>query len=104
MEGIEGLWELIPESVEYVIISILNAINDAVGSLTSVVPNPDPFPPLIENMVIDNGSFGARAFFYMNQFVDVGLIAGMILAWFPIFVGAWLIQMLWSWAKAKNKG
>lgn len=100
----EFTFESISVLVEMAIVAFINAIASFVNSVANAVPNPDPFPPLIENLVIDDGSIGAQAFFFINQFVDIGSILGILFAWFPMFAMAWIFQMLWTLAKAKNKG
>lgn len=90
--------------VEMAIVSFINAIADFVNAVANAVPNPDPFPAVIENLVIDDGSIGAQAFFFINQFVDIGTIVGIFAAWFPMFAMAWIFQLLWTIGKAKNKG
>lgn len=97
-------FDTISKAVEMIIVGFINAIADFVNAIANAVPNPDPFPPVIENLVIDDGSIGAQAFFFLNQFVDIGTIVGIIAAWFPMFAMAWVFQLLWNLAKAKNKG
>lgn len=97
-------FDLVAKAVEMAIVAFINAVADFVSAIANYVPNPDPFPELIENMVIDDGSIGAQAFYFINQFVDVGTIVGIFLAWFPMFALAWVFQLMWTLMKAKNKG
>lgn len=96
--------EAIQLVVEVGIVSIINALTGLCDAVGSTVPNPDPFPPLIENLYIDDGSPGAMAFFYVNQFIDVTAILTMIYAWLVMFAMGWIFQMIWNLAKMKNKG
>lgn len=92
------------ELVERLIVYSVNALSDVCNTIGEVVPNPDPFPAFIENMYIDDGSPGAMAFFYINNFVDIPTILAIFSGWFLMFAFAWIIQMLWKLTKMKNKG
>lgn len=89
--------------VQVVIVQFINLLADGVGALVGVLPNPDPFPAMLEGVQPDS-SVASRMWYYADQFFDVAAIVGMIGSWFTIFAMAWLIQTLWNWGKAKNKG
>lgn len=94
----------IVQLIEMFIVGVINTVADYVNQITGSLPNPDPFPDLIDNLVIQDDSLGSMAFWYANQFIDIGFIVTVLTAWFPMFALAWILQMLWSWAKLKNKG
>lgn len=96
--------DMIPDIIGHVIVDFINLLASVIQPVAAILPNPDPFPTIIDSLSIDGGSPGAIAYFYLNQFIDLNFIFGVMVTWFTMFGMAWLIQMLWNWAKLKNKG
>lgn len=86
--------------VQRMIIAALNAVNDGISSLVGLLPNPDPFDELLAVGNLTGDPAAVLAFYWLNQFFDVSAIVAVIMTWLGMFALAWLIMMLWRWAKA----
>lgn len=87
--------------VEEVILAILGFVVNAVGWLLGLLPNPDPFPTIIDNMTIQGDEPWVVAWYWLSQFVNVPFVISVIGLFFSVFAIGWLIQMLWKWIKAR---
>lgn len=97
-------FDTMQQIMQWLLVSGINCVADGVSTLAGYLPNPDPFPGILDGLTLGQDTPGQTAFYFINQFVDVATILGIFLAWIPMFATAWIIQMLWNWAKAKNKG
>lgn len=84
-----------------IFLQILQVVSDAITNLVGMLPNPDPFPEIINSLEIDTGDNATTAFYWLNQFVDLPLITSVLAAYFTMFALAWVIMMLWKWLKAR---
>lgn len=96
---IDGTMQL----VQYFIVAVLDILADLVSALAGVLPNPDPFPDMLDDIALEEGSYFSSVFYVVNQFFDITAIVGIFTSWFTIFAMAWIIQMLWNMGKMKNK-
>lgn len=87
--------------VEDVILAILGFVANAVGWLLGLLPNPDPFPEVLDELSITGSEPWAVAWYWLSQFVDVPFAFEMLALFFTVFAVGWLIMMLWKWIKAR---
>lgn len=87
--------------VSAIFIQILTVVSDAITSLVGMLPNPDPFPEIINDLEIDTSDNATIAFYWLNQFVDIPLITNVLAAYFTMFAIGWIIMMIWKWLKAR---
>lgn len=84
-----------------VFLDILEGIAGFFNAVLGLV-NPDPFPGIIANMQVSSTDPVAKAWAWLNNFVDVGQILLVFQAWLTMFVTAWAIMLLWRWIKARE--
>lgn len=84
-----------------IFLSILEVVSNAITTLVGMLPNPDPFPAIIQQLNIDTSDQATFAFYWLNNFVDLPMITGILAAYFTMFGLAWIIMMLWKWLKAR---
>lgn len=75
---------------------IVDWVYEVVSQLLSILPNPDPFPEIIDGMTIDAESMYTVAYFWMDQFIDMDAVIVMFGSWFMMFPFAWVIMWLWK--------
>lgn len=91
---------LVSEGIQKALIAILEAIVEGVDTLAGVIPNPDVFPAMLSEADFTGDEAAVLAFRWVNEFVDVEHVSGVIVVWLSMFALAWVIMMLWRWAKA----
>lgn len=84
-----------------IFLDILTVISDTITTLLGMLPNPDPFPAIINNLRIEASNPFAIACFWLDQFLDLSLIISFLEAFFSMFAIGWIILMLWKWLKAR---
>ena len=84
-----------------IFLSILQVVSDSITALLSILPNPDPFPDILENLELETSNAGVVAYYWLNQFVDVPGVTYILATWFTMFGIAWVIMMLWKWMNAR---
>lgn len=86
--------------IQELFIFILTVISDAITSLVSLLPNPDPFPEIIESMSITPNDAVATAWFWIDQFFVADMVLSVFGAWIIMFPIAWIIMIFWRWLKS----
>lgn len=76
-------------------IAVLNGFIDVVAALLDVLPNPDPFPAMIDDLVVQGGDVVAVAYYWLDAFFVADAVVQIFTAWFALFALAWVIQWLW---------
>lgn len=84
-----------------IFLSILQVVSDAVTQLVSLLPNPDPFPEIINSIDFDAAGSGLMAIWWADQFIDMEFITQLTLSWLFMFPIAWVIMMIWKWLRAR---
>ena len=88
-----------------IFLEILATVSDAITALLSMLPNPDPFPQMLDTIesqgaLADNTVFQI-AYYWLDSFFIADAVITMIGLWFIMFPTAWIIMMLWKWVKAR---
>lgn len=87
--------------VEGVILTVIGFLADAVGWILGLIPNPDPFPQMLDDLQIEGSEPWAVAWYWISQFVDVPLVVEWLFLMFSMFAVGWLILTLWKWVKTR---
>lgn len=94
------------DSVQEILLSILAVVSDAITSLVGLLPNPDPFPQIIEQYA-ESGSWNGLeeivpvVWYWLDSFFVADAVLSMLSLWFLMFPIAWIIMLLWKWLKAR---
>lgn len=67
---------------------VLQVLVDFLNLIIEVLPNPDPFPALVESVAVEPSGFTATAFYWLDCFVGVDFGVGVITAWATLMVGS----------------
>lgn len=89
------------DSVESLILSILDAVTSAVASLLGFLPNPDPFPEILDNLTVTATDGLVVAYSWLDTFFIADVVINMLGLWLLMFPMAWVIMWLWKWIKAR---
>lgn len=84
-----------------VLVAIIDAVAGLIGDLAGLLPNPDPFPALLDGMTLDAGDAAAIAYYWLDTFFIADAVITAITSWVLLFPVAWLIMTLWRWAKVR---
>lgn len=84
-----------------ILLDVLEVVSDAITSMVGLLPNPDPFPGIIDAINVDTSDATTTAFFWLIQFVDLPAISAVLAAYFTMFAIAWIIMTIWKWVKAR---
>lgn len=98
------VYSQIVQILQMALVAIINGLATFVGTIGRILPNPDPFPEIIENLTFGGGDAAPIAFYWLNKFVDITTVTYVIVTWFVIFGLGWIYQFLWNLIKVKNKG
>lgn len=82
-------------------LDVLTTIVSMISALIGVLPNPDPFPAMLDDMERGGNEAFTVAVYWLGQFVDIPGCVVAIETWFLMFATAWLIMTVWKWAKAR---
>lgn len=80
---------------------VLNVVADSITTLLSMLPNPDPFPGIMQNISFDYVDGYRVAWYWLDSAIEMELFLSVLTAWFEMFALGWIIQMLWKWLKAR---
>lgn len=84
-----------------VFLSILRTVSDFITTLLGMLPNPDPFPEILDTLSLTSTDALAVAYYWLDQFFVADAVVTMLGLWFLMFPLAWVIMMLWKWIKAR---
>lgn len=88
-----------------IFLGILETVSNVITKFLSILPNPDPFPGILDNIeqqnLLGDNSMFAIAYYWLDSFFIADAIITMISLWFLMFPIAWIIMMLWKWLKAR---
>lgn len=88
-------------NIAEVFLDILTVISNSITELLSILPNPDPFPVIIENLELSGTEPVAVAYYWLDQIFYADAVVSVLGTWFLMFPIAWIIMMLWKWLKAR---
>ena len=84
-----------------IFLSILEVISDVITSFLSLLPNPDPFPDILDGLTLNGNDAVSIAYYWLDQFFYADAVVTTLGLWFLMFPLAWIIMMLWKWIKAR---
>lgn len=84
-----------------IFLSILATISESITALLSILPNPDPFPEIIQDLELAGTEPVSVAYYWLDQFFYADAVVSVLGTWFLMFPIAWIIMMLWKWMKAR---
>lgn len=67
---------------------VLQVIADFINLIISVLPNPDPFPAIVEELDVSNVGGVGMAHYWLDAFVGVDFAVGVIGAWATLMVAS----------------
>lgn len=67
---------------------VLQVITDFLNLIISVLPNPDPFAGLIEQMEPETAADMGFAFYWLDAFIGVDAATGILAAWAAVMVAS----------------
>lgn len=88
-------------NVEEIFLGVLDAITSAVATLLGFLPNPDPFPAILDELTLSTSDSIVVAYQWLNTFTYADVILESLSIWFLMFPLAWVIMWLWKWLKAR---
>lgn len=89
-----------------IFLEILTVVSDSITALLSLLPNPDPFPEMMESfetMIIEESypDMFPIAYYWLDSFFIADAVLTCLAGWFVMFPIAWVIMMLWKWMNAR---
>lgn len=87
--------------VGQIFLSILATVSNSITALLSLLPNPDPFPQILDGMTVTSSDAMAVAYYWLDKFFIADAVITVLGLWFLMFPIAWIIMMLWKWLKAR---
>lgn len=84
-----------------IFLDILGTVSDFITTLLGILPNPDPFPQILDELQLTSSDSLTIAYYWLDQFVIADAVITMLGLWFLMFPLAWIILMLWKWVKAR---
>lgn len=82
-------------------LQILTVVSDMITALVGMLPNPDPFPAILEEVSLESSDMMVIAYYWLDQFIMADAVITMFGLWFVMFPVAWIIQTLWKWANVR---
>lgn len=93
--------ENILQFIQQGLLDVLTTIVSIISALVGVLPNPDPFPAMLDDMERGGNEALTVAVYWLGQFVDIPGCVAAVESFFLMFALAWLIMTIWKWAKAR---
>lgn len=84
-----------------IFLGILKTVSDTITGFLSYLPNPDPFPEIIEDLSLTGSEPISIAYYWIDQFFYADAVVSALGTWFIMFPIAWIIMMLLKWIKAR---
>lgn len=79
---------------------ILQVITDFINLVISVVPNPDPFPQMIENMPDETALDMGMVWYWLDAFAGVDTSTAILAAWAGVMVLSGVFAVIYWVVKA----
>lgn len=79
---------------------ILQVITDFINLVISVVPNPDPFPEMIESMPDSAALDMGFVWYWLDAFAGVDVCTGILAAWAGVMVLSGVFAVIYWVIKA----
>lgn len=67
---------------------VLQVITDFINLIIGILPNPDPFPAIIEGLDVGNVSGAGMAYYWLDAAVGVEFAVGVIGSWAALMVAS----------------
>lgn len=83
------------------LLQILRVVSDTISVLLGMLPNPDPFPAILDGIQLQSNDALVVAYYWLDQFFMADVVIRVLGLWFLMFPLAWVIMMLWKWIKAR---
>lgn len=96
MDIIGGVFQVLGDAVN----GVLQVIADFINLIIDVLPNPDPFPDIIENMSVSTTADIGFAYYWLDAFVGVDYSTGLIIAWVTLMVASSVFAVVYWVIKA----
>lgn len=84
-----------------IFLSIMETVSNSITALLSILPNPDPFPEILDDLSLTGNEAISIAYYWLDQFFIADAVVTVLGLWFLMFPIAWIIMMLWKWMKAR---
>lgn len=84
-----------------IFLAILATVSDFITTLLGMLPNPDPFPEILDTIELSSSDSLVVAYYWLDQFFIADAVITMLGLWFLMFPIAWIIMLLWKWVKAR---
>lgn len=79
---------------------VLQVIADFINLIINVLPNPDPFPEMIEGMGGNTAADLGFARYWLDAFIGVDVAVGMLAAWAAVMVAGAVFAVIYWVVKA----
>lgn len=96
MDIIGGVFQVLGNAVN----GLLQVIADFVQLLADTLPNPDPFPQIVEELPVDALAGQYWAWHWVDVFVGVDYATGVIGAWAGLMVASVMFAVVYWVVKA----
>lgn len=92
MDAITTVVQILGDAVN----GVLQVVADFINLIISVLPNPDPFPEMIEQMGGATAADLGFARYWLDAFIGIDVAVGMLAAWAAVMVaGAVFAVVYW---------
>lgn len=79
---------------------VLQVITDFLNLVISVLPNPDPFPELIEGMPDSAAADMGFVRYWLDAFIGIDYATGVLMAWSAVMVAGAVFAVVYWVVKA----
>lgn len=96
MDIIGGVFQVLGDAIN----GVLQVIADFINLIIEVIPNPDPFPEMIDEMSVSTTADIGFAHYWINSFIGVDYATGVIIAWAALMVASCVFAVIYWVVKA----
>lgn len=79
---------------------VLQVITDFINLIIDVLPNPDPFPAMIEQLPTETAVDMGFVWYWLDALVGVETTTGILMAWAALMIGAAVFAVVYWVVKA----
>lgn len=77
----------------------LQVIADFINVIIGVLPNPDPFPAMIEEMAWVQGDVWSVSFFWLDSAISIDFFVSVMLVYTGLLISSAVFALVWALIK-----
>lgn len=96
MDVLGIVWQALGNAVN----GVLQVIADFINLIISIVPNPDPFPGIVEGLEVSDADWLGYVGYWLDAAIDITFASGVLSSWIALMIASSVFAVIFWVIKA----